>query len=105
MKKKNNFILCDYDLQNIIIMAVRYALGRKTYVTDEVPEFILKNIDVIDERMCIVLLRDLGRYFEDKNVGLINDDKCDYDSWKMLQNKLFKLANDKGFNIVGYERR
>ena len=42
---------------------------------------------------------------EDRKVGLIKDDKCDYDSWIMLQNFLFKLAKEKGLNVIVYDRR
>ena len=44
-------IQIDYDLKNIIICALRYAIGRKTYVTFEVCEYIMKHLDLIDERV------------------------------------------------------
>lgn len=94
-----------YDLKNIVISALRYALGRKTYITKETAEFIRNNPDLIDERVCIVMLRDLGRYFEDRKLWECKDDECDYHSWLALQNWLFKIAREKGFNVVGYERR
>ena len=33
----------DNDFGNIMIMALRYALGRRTYVTSEVSDFIKQN--------------------------------------------------------------
>lgn len=95
----------DYDLKNIVISALRYSLGRKTYITYETSEFIMKHPELIDERVCIVMLRDLGRYFEDRKLWEYKDDKCDYDSWITLQNWLFKIAKEKSYDVIGYERR
>lgn len=94
-----------HDLKNIVISALRYALGRKTYITQETAEFIMSNPDLIDERVCIVMLRDIGRYFEDRELWQYKDDECDYKSWLALQNWLFKIAKEKDFNVIGYERR
>ncbi len=83
------------DFGNVMIMALRYALGRKTYVTLEVPEFIMKNKDLISQRVCTVMLRDISQYLEDRNNKMITDDKCDYDSWVKLSNWLYELMKEK----------
>lgn len=95
----------DNDFGDIMIMALRYALGRRTYVTNEVPDFIKNNRDYISERVCIVMLRDIDNYIKDRKVGLVHDDICDYDSWIQFQNFLFNLAKLKNYNVVGYMRR
>ena len=94
-----------YDLENILIMALRYSLGRRTYVTVEINDFIKRYPSLITERVCTIMLRDIGRYLSDREIGLIKDDKCDYDSWIDLNNWLFTLAKDNGYNVIGYERR
>ena len=88
-----------------MIMALRYSLGRKTYVTNEVPEFIKQNSDYINGRICNVMLRDIANYVSDRETGIIKDDKCDYDSWIQFQNFLFNLAKIKNYDVVGYMRR
>lgn len=93
------------DFGNIMIMALRYALGRRTYVTQEVPEFIMQNKEHINERICVVMLRDINNYVQDRKNLLYKDDECDYNSWINLQNWLFKIAKERRFNVVGYERR
>lgn len=93
------------DFGDIMIMALRYALGRRTYVTDEVPSFIKQNAEFINERICIVMLGDITRYIEDRKNGIEKDDDCDYNSWLSLQTWLFNIAKKKKFNIVGYMRR
>lgn len=103
--KQISFSVNDRNLQDVVICALRYALGRRTYITSLVPEFIVENSEIVDERTCIVMLRDLGRYVEDRRSGLIVDDSCDLNSWVALQNYLFQLARDRGYNVVGYEVR
>ena len=51
------------------------------------------------------MLKDLTYYVDNRNTGLIHDDKCDYDSWIQFQNFLFNLAKIKNYNIVGYMKR
>lgn len=103
--KKKTIIDKENDFGDIMIMALRYALGRRTYVTDEVPSFIKQNAEFINERICIVMLRDITRYIEDRRDGIEKDDDCDFNSWLSLQNWLFKLAKEKKFNVVSYMRR
>ena len=89
----------DNDFGDIMILALRYSLGRRTYVTDEVPEFIMQNADHINERICGVMLRDLNEYFQDRARGYIKDDKCDCISWTKLAEYLKKLAQERGYKI------
>lgn len=103
--KKKTIIDKENDFGDIMIMALRYALGRRTYVTGEVPSFIKQNAEFINERICIVMLRDITRYIEDRRNGIQKDDDCDFNSWLLLQNWLFELAKEKKFNVVSYMRR
>lgn len=93
------------DFGDIMIMALRYGLGRRTYVSSEIPDFIMQNREHITERVCIVMLRDIHRYAQDRTNGMISDDICDYNSWIELQNWLFNLAREKQFDVIGFERR
>lgn len=81
----------DYVLRDMIISALRYALGRRTYITAETSEFIVENKAIIDSRMKQVVLSDLQQYLERRNKGFISDDKCDYEVWVNLYNWLNKL--------------
>ena len=81
----------DYVFRDMIISALRYALGRRTYITAETSEFIIENKDIIDGRMRQVMLSDLQEYLERRNKGFISDDKCDYEVWVNLYNWLSKL--------------
>lgn len=64
----------NYELQDIVLCALRYAIGRKTYVTSEVCEFIMKHPDLIDYRVKRVMLRDLedlDRYYKKDDIDYL----------------------------------
>ena len=91
------------DFGDIMILALRYALGRRTYVTYEVSDFIKKNENLINERVCLCMIKDIDNYLILRNNELINDDKCDYDSWINLDKWLYELARKRDFNLIGVE--
>lgn len=78
------------DLQDMIISALRYALGRRTYITNETAEFIKRYPELIDERVKSVMLRDLEEYFQ-KRESFKFDDECDFNTWKSLYNWLERI--------------
>lgn len=68
----------NYELQDIVLCALRYAIGRKTYVTSEVCEFIMKHPNLIDYRVKRVMLRDLedlDRYYKKDDIDYLPFDK------------------------------
>lgn len=96
----------DYVLRDMIISALRYALGRRTYITAETSEFIVENKAIIDSRMKQVMLRDLKEYLERRNKGFISDDKCDNEVWVNLYNWLNELEveDDRNRTITNGKR-
>lgn len=63
----------DTDLKDIVIQALRYAIGRRTYVTLSTCGYIMGNPKLIDERVKKVMLNDLknvDEYYETKDVDL-----------------------------------
>ena len=82
------------DLKDMIISALRYALGRRTYITGETAEFIKRYPELIDERVKYVMLRDLEEYFKKREFCDI-DDECDYNTWRGLYNWLKGLKTDE----------
>ena len=81
------------DLKDILICALRYALGRKTYITGLVADYIMEHREFIDERVKNVMLNDLNNYFRCRKgtitrFGKPNDDECDYNKWLELKNWL-----------------
>lgn len=82
------------DLKDMIISALRYSLGRRTYITSETAEFIKRYPELIDERVKSVMLKDLEEYFQ-KRESFKFDDECDYNTWKSLYNWLKGLKTDE----------
>lgn len=67
----------NYELQDIVICALRYAIGRKTYVTSEVCEFIMQQPNLIDDRVKTIMLRDLEKldeYYKTDDIDYLQFD-------------------------------
>lgn len=74
-----------YDFKDIVICALRYALGRRTYITQSTTDFIKDYPEIIDSRVKNVMLRDLEEYFAFRKIGTYIDDECDYKTWLDLK--------------------
>ena len=84
------------DLKDILICALRYALGRKTYITSLVADYIMEHQELIDERVKNVMLNDLNNYFRCRKgtitrFGKSTDDNCDYNKWLQLKKWLEEI--------------
>lgn len=79
-------IICDKnnDFEDMMVMALRYALGRKTYISNEVPDFIKDNIMHVSETKKAVMIKDIEEYLDSREKGLITDDECDKSSFVNL---------------------
>lgn len=81
----------DYELKDIVICALRYSLGRRTYITRATADFIKDNPKLIDKRVKNVMLNDLKQYFDERKQWEIKDDSCDYETWLDLKQWLEKI--------------
>ena len=90
-KVNNNIIIKDlHDFQDMIISALRYSLGRRTYINSETADFIKKYSEIIDERVKKIMLKDFEEYFDCRD-DYYKDDECDYNTWKDLYEWLKKI--------------
>lgn len=78
----------DRDLKDMIICALRYSLGRRTYIVGETSEYIISHPELIDSRVKQVMLNDLNKYLEDRQNCYVHDDDCDFNYWMHLKNWL-----------------
>lgn len=78
------------ELRDMIISSLRYALGRRTYITGETAEFIKRYPELIDEKVKDVMLKDLEEYFQKRETFKF-DDECDFNTWKSLYNWLERI--------------
>ena len=82
----------DYELQDMIISALRYAIGRRTYITEETCSFIKKHPEIVNNRVKTVMLRDLEniKYF-------YKESDTDYPFFKSLESWLenFEVEDER----------
>lgn len=71
------------DYEHIVISAVRYALGRMTYIVELTVNYIMQQIDEdkLSDSCLSVILEDIK---EAKNLGM----ECDREKWLKLQNRI-----------------
>ena len=78
----------DDDLGLVLNCAVRYAIGRKTYVSGAVPDYIKPLLPVLSQRTLVVMERDIRERGEDPfytDMGEpYGDPKIDEPSWLNL---------------------
>lgn len=85
-------ILCDpKDLGNIIICAVRYACGRKTYMPSTVCDFITPLIPELDSKTLAVICGDIISAAE---CGGLGDSTIDEPLWR----ELYRVCYDEIYN-------
>ena len=87
---KNDLVLCparwfecayDTDFCCFVNSALRYAIGRHTYMPPTVMGFVRKNIDVLEKRTISVMIDDIEREAEDETLDKRDD-------WLMLRDDL-----------------
>lgn len=86
------------DLKDMIMCALRYSLGRRTYITGLTADFIKRYPELIDKRVKGVMLRDLEEYFKKREFCDI-DDECDFKTWKSLYNWLERIDTNEKDNV------
>ena len=69
------------DFGLILVCALRYALGRRTYITSVVANTIIQQIPNIGTRDLKVMIKDID---STPNLG----DQCDIDNWIKLKSML-----------------
>lgn len=72
------------DLKDIVCCSLRYALGRRTYITSLISGYVMEHPELIDERVKGIMLKDIEEYLECRNI-YYKDDECDYQSWLKLK--------------------
>lgn len=72
----------DNDLNMIFTCAVRYALGRMTYMPEVVTRYIMAHGDIVSKSFCSVALRDIENQ-RGMFVGL--GQPCDIETWERFE--------------------
>lgn len=56
---------CDNDFRLIVLSAMRYAMGRNTYMPLVVTNYIKRHIRLLDDKFLVLAANDIRRHFED----------------------------------------
>ena len=57
--------LYDHDFRLILIAAMRYAMGRNTYMPSVVADYIKRHMHLLDDKFLVLASDDIQRHFED----------------------------------------
>ena len=78
------------DYENIVISAVRYALGRMTYIVNTTVEYVLKDIEQgkLSKNCLYVMRKDIK---EAKHLGM----ECDIKDWQRLLKKIDEVMEEE----------
>ena len=64
--------LCDNDFRLIVLSAMRYAMGRNTYMPLVVTNYIKRHIRLLDDKLLMLAADDIHRHFEDYGEHELN---------------------------------
>ena len=64
--------LCDNDFRLIVLSAMRYAMGRNTYMPLVVTDYIKRHIRLLDDKFLMLAADDIHRHFEDYGEHELN---------------------------------
>lgn len=75
-----------------VVSAVRYALGRMTYVVEETADWVIANWAMLPERVKYVIQRDVERVFVEDAIGRMKNTPhpvlgvdCDRKQWERVR--------------------
>ena len=86
---KGDYIELDEQLEDILISAVRYALGRKTNIVSTTVSVMLPIISKLSMRALIVLLRDIEKAPD------YGDDKIDKPYWMLMGQRIERELSER----------
>ena len=79
------------NLEQMLISAERYALGRRTYIVSTTVDYLTMLLPKLSDWCIVVMLDDMEREFNRAermgNTGNFGDD-CDYRDWVRFRNAL-----------------
>ena len=103
--EQNNYVIFgeEYEFEDIILCAFRYAIRRHTYIVGETLDWIKNNSHLMDgnRRMYDVMLKDLKDTlyeYEQIRPMLKEYEKMDYDTLLMFKEWLLDFGKGYGWN-------
>lgn len=88
-------VIVDEDFSEMMVSAVRYALGRKTYIVSDTVRYIIPLLICLSDKAICCMERDIREGFATNNVG----DVCDATEWDKLVQKLRIEIGKRGLDL------
>ena len=82
--------ISDSDFRLILLSAMRYAMGRKTYMPSVVADYLKRHIQLLDNKFLTLAADDIQRYLED-----YAEHKANSDLWQNLLDALETEQRDR----------
>ena len=81
--------------EQILICAVRYALGRRSYIVGIVCDYVKAKINSLSKNCINIIIRDINEEFERyHDLGYTLGDDCDERDWIKLLEALKEIENE-----------
>lgn len=80
----------------LVIAAFRYALGRRTYITSMMSEYLIKNSNLLTKEVKELIINEIDFAIKDNAIG----DPCDRYYWEIAKEHIIEtlLTGDKNEN-------
>ena len=80
----------DKDLNSILICAVRYCIGRQTYMPGLVQEWIMHHADLLTPQTVEIMIRDIDEadrihHYEKFDIDGLGDTRIDRPGWERFR--------------------
>ena len=86
--------------EHILISAVRYALGRQSYIVGDTAKYVALKQKTLSKECIDIIIRDIEEEMERyHSVGQTLGMECDERTWKNLLNQLKSEKEKNGKNL------
>ena len=70
----------------MMVCAARYGIGRMTYITHSISEYLIANWDKLTTKDQAIIVRDITEAIADNRAGM----ECDVESWGKVLDRAAK---------------
>lgn len=92
MQKQLNKVEIDETFGMMLVSAVRYALGRQTYIVSDTTRYITLLVPKLDDKTISIMERDI------REAGNYGSESIDKPEWMRLLNVLQTEMNNRNIN-------
>lgn len=83
----------DRDLETIFLCAIRYAMGRRTYMPSLVCDYITRLLPMVSNQFLRLIMQEYNTYQGDYG------DQCDYQTWMKFKEDVKKELEVRGIRV------